>query len=167
MTDYYGTGHFSMDNYISLVSGQSPSYGVQDDCSGSGHYRDTNSAIITKGRRRRPPTPRARPMTPGPTDLAERHRRQHGNPGQLLVHGGVDAAPCGNNGCVYPTDVDTLFNQLNPAGAFWKGYAQDLGGEQPMGSTRAARVPRRGERHRCRTGRRGLRYPGLRQQQSG
>src|SRR3984957_2398529 len=31
LTNYYGTGHFSMDNYISLVSGQSPSYGVQDD----------------------------------------------------------------------------------------------------------------------------------------
>ena len=25
--------HFNMDNYISPVSGQSPSYGVQDDCS--------------------------------------------------------------------------------------------------------------------------------------
>ena len=24
LTNYYGTGHFSMDNYISLVSGQSP-----------------------------------------------------------------------------------------------------------------------------------------------
>ena len=26
LTNYYGTGHFSMDNYISLVSGQAPSY---------------------------------------------------------------------------------------------------------------------------------------------
>jgi phospholipase C len=33
LTNYYGTGHFSMDNYISLVSGQAPSYAVQDDCS--------------------------------------------------------------------------------------------------------------------------------------
>jgi len=38
LTNYYGTGHFSMDNYISLVSGQAPSYGVQDDCSTTGEY---------------------------------------------------------------------------------------------------------------------------------
>ena len=35
LTHYYGTGHFSMDNYISLVSGQSPSYATQDDCATS------------------------------------------------------------------------------------------------------------------------------------
>src|ERR1700683_1297664 len=58
----------------------------------------------------------------------------NGNFGQLLVHGGIDAA-LGNNGCVYPTDVATLFNQYNAAGVSWKGYAQDLGGAQPVGST--------------------------------
>ena len=57
----------------------------------------------------------------------------NGNYGQLLVHGGVDAA-LGNNGCVYPTDVATLFNQYNAAGVSWKAYAQDLGGAQPVGS---------------------------------
>src|SRR6202050_4843805 len=58
----------------------------------------------------------------------------NGNFGQLLVHGGIDAA-LGNNGCVFPTDVTTLFNQYNAAGVSWKGYAQDLGGAQPTGST--------------------------------
>lgn len=32
MTQYYGTGHYSLDNYISLVSGQSPAPGNQADC---------------------------------------------------------------------------------------------------------------------------------------
>src|SRR6202050_3571868 len=57
----------------------------------------------------------------------------NGNYGQLLVHGGIDAT-LGNNGCVYPTDVSTLFNQYNAAGVSWKAYAQDLGGAQPVGS---------------------------------
>ena len=79
----------------------------------------------------------------GPHDrrLRDQHQRTHdatastnGNYGQLLVHGGIDAA-LGSNGCVYPTDVDTLFNQYNAAGVSWKGYAQDLGGAQPVGST--------------------------------
>ena len=54
--------------------------------------------------------------------------------GQLLVHGGINAS-LADNGCVYPTDVATLFNQFNAAGVSWKAYAQDLGGAQPVGST--------------------------------
>ncbi len=50
------------------------------------------------------------------------------------MHGGVNAA-LANNGCVYPTDVATLFNQFNAAGVSWKSYAQDLGGAQPVGAT--------------------------------
>ena len=141
LTNYYGTGHFSMDNYISLVSGQSPSYGVQDDCSGSASMTNNNSAIITNG------TVGTSTDTDGTTDGSGTNTTppnataaDNGNYGQLLVHGGVDAAPvAGNpvngNGCAYPTDVSTLFNQLNAAGVSWKGYAQDLGGAQPVGST--------------------------------
>ena len=33
------------------------------------------------------------------------------------------------NGCTYPTDTPTLFNQLDAAGQTWKGYAQDLGNQ--------------------------------------
>ena len=49
LTNYYGTGHFSMDNYVSLVSGQSPSWDVQDDCSTSASMTNNNSGIITTG----------------------------------------------------------------------------------------------------------------------
>jgi phosphatidylinositol-3-phosphatase len=32
LTQYYGTGHVSLDNYISLVSGQAPTPDTDDDC---------------------------------------------------------------------------------------------------------------------------------------
>jgi hypothetical protein len=31
-TQYYGTGHYSLDNYVSLVSGQAPAPDNQNDC---------------------------------------------------------------------------------------------------------------------------------------
>jgi hypothetical protein len=134
LTNYYGTGHFSMDNYISLVSGQAPSYAVQDDCSTTANMTNNDSGIITTGRVGTGTdsdltadghgTNTAAPSTSG---------RFNGNYGQLLVHGDVDAA-LANNGCVYPDQVPTLFNQFNAAGVSWKGYAQDLGGAQPTGA---------------------------------
>ena len=32
LKNYYGTGHFSLDNYTSLVSGQGPAPADQNDC---------------------------------------------------------------------------------------------------------------------------------------
>ena len=135
LTNYYGTGHFSMDNYISLVSGQSPSYATQDDCSTTANMTNNNSGIITTG------TVGTQTDTDHTTDTSGTNTGApqptaagNGNDGQLLVHGGVDA-PLGSNGCVFPTDVTTLFNQYNAAGVTWKAYAQDLGGAQPVGST--------------------------------
>jgi hypothetical protein len=135
LTNYYGTGHFSMDNYVSLVSGQSPSYATQDDCSTAANMTNSNNGIITSG------TVGTATDTDGTTDASGKNTTtpnptgtSNGNYGQLLVNGGVDA-PLASNGCVYPTDVPTLFNQFNAAGVSWKAYAQDLGGAQPTGST--------------------------------
>jgi hypothetical protein len=135
LTNYYGTGHFSEDNYISLVSGQSPSYANQDDCSTTANMTNNNSGIINTG------TVGTATDTDHTTDGSGTNTNapttsgaSNGNYGQLLVHGGIDAA-LGNNGCVYPTDVATLFNQYNAAGVSWKAYAQDLGGAQPVGAT--------------------------------
>lgn len=135
LKNYYGTGHFSMDNYISLVSGQSPSFDTQDDCSTSAAMTGTNASIINTG------TVGTGTDTDGTTDANGTNTStpnptaaNNGNYGQQLVKGGVDAA-LGSNGCVYPTDVTTVFNQFNAAGVSWKTYAQDLGGAQPVGST--------------------------------
>jgi Phosphoesterase family len=107
LTNYYGTGHSSMDNYLSLISGQAPSEDVQEDCSTTDDLLNLNSGIETAG------------------------GSLSANPdyGQLLSKAGPNA-PLGDNGCSFPTDVPTLFNQLNAAGLTWKDYDQDLGGEQ-------------------------------------
>ena len=65
------------------------------------------------------------------------------------------------NGCTYPSDVPTLFDQFNLAGVSWKGYAQDLGGAQPTGSTVLRERQRSGPRRRpVRRARLGEREPG-------
>lgn len=47
LTQYYGTGHVSLDNYISLISGQAPTQDTDDDCipglvsaTGSGNFNN-------------------------------------------------------------------------------------------------------------------------------
>jgi len=98
LTNYYGTGHFSMDNYISMVSGQGPEQDTQSDCSVADTNIGTNASIITTG-----------------TDA-----------GQVKSLAGANGAN-GSNGCTYPSQTPTLFNQLDAAGKTWKGYAQELG----------------------------------------
>ncbi|MGA8680258.1 MAG: alkaline phosphatase family protein [Acidimicrobiales bacterium] len=107
LTHYYGTGHSSMDNYLSMISGQAPSEDVQEDCSTNDTLLNTNAGIETSGG----------------------SLRRDPNYGQLVSKGGPNA-PLGDNGCSFPTDVPTLFNQLNAVGKTWKDYDQDLGGEQ-------------------------------------
>ena len=57
-----------------------------------------------------------------------RHVRQPHEQPQLrpVRFSGRRQCGAGQNGCVYPVNVPTLFNQLDAAGVSWKGYAQDL-----------------------------------------
>ncbi len=124
---YYGTGHFSQDNYISMVSGQGPQQDTQSDCSVANKTIGPNSTILSKGSLRKNP-----------------NYGQVNSPANAAQPSGANA-PNGQNGCTYPTDVPTLFNQLSAAGKTWKGYAQDIGGAQTPGSTKfqANTVPNR------------------------
>lgn len=99
LTQYYGTGHYSQDNYLTLVSGQATQADVQSDCDKVNSPFSSNSAIITD-----------------PSDP---------NYGQAKSLAGQAAAD-GKNGCTYPDQVATLFNQLDAAGVTWKAYMQDL-----------------------------------------
>jgi hypothetical protein len=125
---YYGTGHSSMDNYLSLVSGQSPNEDTQEDCSVANKTIGPNSTIVSKGG----------------SLFRNQNFGQVSSPANASQPSGANA-PLGTNGCTYPTDVPTLFNQLNAAGKTWKGYAQDIGGAQTPGSTtfQANTVPNR------------------------
>jgi hypothetical protein len=119
LQDYYGTGHFSQDNYTSMVSGQSASLDLQSDCDVSAKDLGANANIVT-------------------THTGSSFGRDD-NFGQLASPAGANAAD-GQNGCVYPSDVPTLFNQLDAASVTWKGYAQDLG-NQPGREDGAAGAP--------------------------
>jgi hypothetical protein len=106
LKNYYGTGHSSQDNYLSMVSGQAPQEDVQSDCSVENYDFGSNASIIGSG-----------PNKGQVASLANASQKSGAN------------APNGANGCSYPTDAPTLFNQLDAAGKTWKGYAQDLGNQ--------------------------------------
>ena len=104
LKNYYGTGHFSLDNYLSMTSGQAPLTDNQDDCPS---YNSITGSVDYSG-----------------------NLNSNSNYGQLASAAGPNAAP-GQNGCVYPASVPTLFNQFDKAGVNWKGYAQDLNNPDP------------------------------------
>ena len=111
LKNYYGTGHFSLDNYISMVSGQATQPDTQADCP---YYDKFSGSVDTSG-----------------SLFSNR------NYGQMASAQGPNAA-AGSNGCVYPSSVPTLFNQLNAAHVSWKGYAQDLGNSDASGPSHDA-----------------------------
>jgi hypothetical protein len=83
LEQYYGTGHESNDNYISLVSGQPPNPDNQGDCQ------------VYAG----------------------------------FVGGSVDGGIETGVGCVYPSSVKTIGNQLTAHRENWKAYEQDMGND--------------------------------------
>jgi hypothetical protein len=106
LKNYYGTGHFSQDNYVSMVSGQAPEQDTQSDCSVENFDFGSNASIVKNGV----------------------NRGQVASGANAAQPSGANASN-GLNGCTYPTDAPTLFNQLDAAGKTWKGYAQDLGNQ--------------------------------------
>ena len=120
LKNYYGTGHFSLDNYTSLVSGQAPMPAVQNDCP---VYADAQGTVETTNATKDGPT----------TDYGQ--FAETGAPYANPVSGGPAEGAHGGTGCVYPASVPTLFNQFDAAGVSWKGYAQDLGNADATGPT--------------------------------
>ncbi len=116
LKNYYGTGHFSLDNYISLVSGQATQPDTQADCPYYDSFTEATGASGAIGS-----TGSARPTL---------------TTARLVSAAGPNAA-AGSNGCVYPANVPTLFNQLDAAHVSWKGYAQDLGATDASGPVHA------------------------------
>ncbi|MEW9570390.1 alkaline phosphatase family protein [Rhodanobacter sp. Si-c] len=86
LTQYYGTGHYSLDNYISLISGQAPNPATQEDCSQYVEFKATTGKLDANG--------------------------------QLA-----------GSGCVYPSQVKTVADQLRAARFSWKGYMEGMGSD--------------------------------------
>ena len=117
LKNYFGTGHFSLDNYTSMVSGQGPSPADQNDCP---VYADMQGSLLTTATKDGPTTDRGQFAETG---------APYANP----IPGGPAEGAHGGTGCVYPATVPTLFNQFDAAGVSWKGYAQDLGNTDATG----------------------------------
>jgi len=88
LTQYYGVGHNSLDNYVAQISGQAPNNDTEGDCV-SGDW-----------------APSSPPLDPN---------------GQAI-----------GQGCVFPPNVLTIADQLDPGhtdmrGVTWKGYMEDMG----------------------------------------
>ncbi len=96
LRQYYGTGHFSLDNYIAMISGVSPTVETQSDCP---HFDD-------------------------------------------FVETGIapDGQPIGK-GCVYPTHVRTIANQLAASHHTWKAYMEDMGKDPEREPARCGHPP--------------------------
>jgi hypothetical protein len=85
LTQYYGTAHMSLPNYIAIVSGQAPNSVTQSDCQ---TFKDIP-------------------------------------PGELDADGQLEG-----NGCVYPSNVLTIADQLEAKGLTWGAYLEDMGNSE-------------------------------------
>jgi hypothetical protein len=83
LTQYYGTGHNSLDNYQAQISGQGPNPQTQADC-------QLFTSFIK------------------------------------LPIAGANGQAVGQ-GCVFPSSVKTVADQLTAAHKTWRGYMQDMG----------------------------------------
>jgi phosphatidylinositol-3-phosphatase len=84
LTQYFGTGHLSVDNYIAMISGQAATSQTSLDCQ---VYADFTLTGTTAD-------------------------------GQAI-----------GSGCVYPSSISTLPNQLTAKGKTWRGYMEDMGND--------------------------------------
>jgi phosphatidylinositol-3-phosphatase len=101
LTQYYGIGHFSLDNYIAQISGQAPNPETQGDCQ---FYHDVS-------------------------------------PGTLVPNGTAQGGQATGQGCVYPSTVLTLADQLTAQGMTWKGYVEDMGNNTSRDTTATCAHP--------------------------
>jgi len=81
LSQYFGIGHVSLDNYVAEISGQGPSKQTQLDCLTYNDFVSTGTGAL----------------------------------GQAL-----------GDGCVYPTSVKTIADQLTAKKLTWKGYMEDM-----------------------------------------
>jgi len=103
--DYYGTGHNSLDNYLSMISGQAPNTKTKGDCSDASVLG--GAAGVTFDADGQALLPRQAGVAVDPQTLVA-------PPDETTL------------GCTFPASVKTLPDQLDEAGVSWKGYLEDV-----------------------------------------
>lgn len=96
LTQYFGIGHASLDNYIAMISGQAATPETRNDC-------QTYADFVQTG------------ITPD---------------GQAI-----------GSGCVYPSSVKTLPDQLSSKGKTWRAYMGDMGNDPARESATCGHPP--------------------------
>jgi hypothetical protein len=86
LTNYYATGHVSLDNYLAMISGQAPNLMTSSDCQLDLNFNTTTA------------------------------------PATLNASGQAVGV-----GCVYPSNVKTLADQLTANHITWHGYMDEMG----------------------------------------
>jgi hypothetical protein len=112
LSEYYGIGHNSLDNYIALISGQAPNPATQGDCPYFAKFLDMEHATEIKNHV-------ALKMKDHFASLLHHQSDDNEAPdyGQAI---GV--------GCVYPERVMTIANQLQSRSTplQWRAYMEDM-----------------------------------------
>lgn len=96
LTQYFGTGHNSLDNYLAMISGQAATPETRADCGVFADFVQTGT-------------------TPD---------------GQAIGHG-----------CVYPTNIKTLADQMSGVGLSWRGYMEDMGNDPQREAAACGHAP--------------------------
>jgi phosphatidylinositol-3-phosphatase len=104
LTQYHGIGHYSLPNYLALISGQAPNDATQMDCPIFSEFRPSAAGLDAHGQ----------------------------------LHGA---------GCVYPSIVKTLPDQLEAAGFSWRAYMEDMGNDRSREPATCAHVAIGAEDH--------------------
>jgi len=112
LPNYFGVTHFSLGNYIAMVSGQGSNPQTQADCQ-----------VFTD--------------FVGGTTVSD---------GQAM-----------GSGCVYPSSVKTVADQLDERGLGWKGYMEDMGND-PTREPATCGHPAVGTQDKTQTAKKGDQY---------
>jgi phosphatidylinositol-3-phosphatase len=91
LRQYHGIGHFSLPNYVAMISGIAPTRETQIDCP---RYIDFVETGVAR-----------------------------------------DGQPIGT-GCIYPSHVSTIANQLDAKGLTWRAFMEDMGSDPARESSR-------------------------------
>lgn len=109
VVNYFGTGHNSLDNYITMTSGQWPNVASKADCS--------DGSILGGGT-----------SSAGAGNLTQLSDGQWQIPRVMTAGLTLPLPDTTRNGCTFPAAVKSLPDQLDQANppVSWKGYMEDM-----------------------------------------
>lgn len=106
LTNYYGIGHNSLDNYIAMISGQAPNKFTQADCPTFIDFIDPGEEVKNQLKLKQR---QLLSLHPHDHELEAAHNDQ-----QM------------GQGCVYPANISTVADQLSKNNLTWRAYMDSM-----------------------------------------